>query len=324
MRRHTGVASLQRPASRFGVGQLRACRCRLRVQPAAPPARLLATGCFTLAAPAVPAPHAGLVPYDIVVELWSDGTRKRRWIALPDGAGMTASPTGAWAAPPGTFIVKEFALEDTPNHRRAIETRVLARTASGWLGFSYRWRPDGSDADLLTDGTFTTDWPLATGGTHTHVYPSRSQCLSCHEASYGPLLGLRPQQLARWFDYGGTIADQLPTLVHLGVGPASTAAPFIAAHDPSATAEQRARSYMAANCAHCHNPQHIAVKDLRYTTPLAATNLCTSIVPGSPPQSVVYARVTQRPGMPPLATLVPDPLAADLFGRWISGMSTCP
>jgi hypothetical protein len=81
---------------------------------------------------------------------------------------------------------------------------------------------------------------------------------------------------------------------------------------------------MAANCAHCHNPNHIAIKDLRITTPLAQTRLCESIVPGAPANSVVYARVTQRPGMPPLGTLVPDPLIEQTLGRWISGMTSCP
>ncbi|HEU0035093.1 MAG TPA: Ig-like domain-containing protein [Kofleriaceae bacterium] len=292
-----------------------------------PPARVLQTGCFTLAAPGKPTPHAGLVPYDIVVELWSDGAKKRRWIALPAGQSMTLSGTGAWAPPVGTFIVKEFAIETTPGNaatRRVVETRFLKLTSAGWQGFSYRWRADGSDADLLTDGTFTQAWSMDDGSTYTHIYPSRSQCVSCHESSYGPMLGIRPQQLQRWFDYNGIIADQLPTLAHLNVGPDSSVAPFPAAHDPSNTVEQRVRAYMAANCAHCHNPNHIAIKDLRFTTPLAQTNLCASIVPGSPEQSVVYARVSQRPGMPPLATLIPDPLASSLIYTWIANMTSCP
>jgi hypothetical protein len=72
------------------------------------------------------------------------------------------------------------------------------------------------------------------------------------------------------------------------------------------------------------NPNHIAVKDLRPTTPLAQTKLCSSIVPGSPDQSVVYARVTQRPGMPALGTLIPDPFAENILGNWISAMVSCP
>ena len=292
-----------------------------------PPATALASGCFTLAGPGRVSPHAGLVPYDLISELWTDGVKKRRWIALPDGTGMTGSATGAWDAPTGTVIIKEFALETTPGNpatRRAVETRFLVRDGSGWQGFSYRWRADGSDADLLTDGQVTQAWPLDTGGTYTHYYPSRSQCQSCHEGSFGPLLGLRPEQLQRWYDYDGVIAEQLPTLVQLGVGPTSTIAPLPSPHDDSQTVERRTRGYMAANCAHCHNPNHIAIKDLRITTPLAQTRLCETIVPGAPANSRVYQLVTQRPGMPALGSLVPDPLIGSLVGTWISGMTSCP
>ncbi|MBA3395282.1 MAG: hypothetical protein H0T89_21720 [Deltaproteobacteria bacterium] len=299
--------------------------CALAV--ASPPATLLATGCFSIPTAGKPTAHAGLVPYDIVNELWTDGTRKRRWIGLPDGGSMTTSATEAWTAPVGSIIVKEFAIETTPGNtatRRAVETRFLVNTAAGWLGFTYRWRANGSDADLLNDGTYTTDWALDGGGTYRHLYPSRSQCLSCHENSYGPLLGLRAPQLARWADYDGVIADQLPTLVQLGLHTTTTANPFIATHDASASFEQRARSYMAANCAHCHNPNNIAVKDLRYTTPLGQTKLCTSITPGSPSSSDLYVRVTSRPGMPALGTLIVDPHADEILARWISGMTSCP
>jgi hypothetical protein len=294
---------------------------------ASPPATALASGCFTLTGPGRVAPHAGLVPYDVISELWTDGVKKRRWIALPDGMGMTESATGAWDAPAGTMIMKEFALETTPGDpatRRAVETRFLVRDAGGWQGFSYRWRADGSDADLLTDGQVTQAWPLDTGGTYTHYYPSRSQCGSCHEGSFGPLLGLRPEQLQRWYDYDGVIADQLPTLVQLGVGPTSTIAPLPSPHDDSLPVERRTRGYMAANCAHCHNPNHIAIKDLRITTPLAQTRLCEAIVPGAPANSRVYQLVTERPGMPALGSLVPDPLIGALVGTWISGLTACP
>jgi len=295
---------------------------------AAPPALLSQTGCFDLSVANRPAAHAGLVPYDVVAELWSDGAKKRRWIALPAGQSMTLGSNGAWAAPSGTFIIKEFALETTPGNcgtRRPVETRVLINDATnGWQGFSYRWNAQGTDATLLADQAYNIAWTMDDGTQHTHVYPSRAHCRSCHYSANGPLLGLRPEQLARWYDYDGTIADQLATLVALGIGPASTPPAFTAPHDPSATAEQRMRGYMAANCSHCHNPQYISIKDLRFATPLAQTKLCEVIVPGSPADSVVYQKVTSRPGMPPLGTAAVDPLAQELLGTWISGMTSCP
>ena len=316
------IARFNGPAS-IAAGMTRLSIAGCAMNPASPPSTLFATGCFT----AGPIAHGGLVPYDIINELWTDGTKKRRWIGLPNGGTMTQAGNDSWSAPAGTIVAKEFAIETTPGNpatRKPVETRLLFNTGSGWMGFSYQWRDDGSDADLLNDGTFTKDWALDAGGSYRHLYPSRSQCLSCHHSSFGPLLGIRPQQLTRWYDYDGTIANQTQTLAAIGVGPSSSVTPYISTHDRSATWEQRSRSYMAANCAHCHNPNNIAIKDLRYTTPLSQTRLCEVIVPGAPANSVVYAKVTQRPGMPPLGTLITDPVPQQLFFNWISGMSSCP
>src|SRR6185503_4183299 len=148
----------------------------------------------------------------------------------------------------------------------------------GWSGFSYKWNVAGTDAQLLTDGVWTFDWTMDDGTQHEHQYPSRSHCRSCHHTSMGPLLGVRSEQLARWNDYNGVIADQLATLAALGVGPASSTTPFLSAHEPGETWERRMRGYMAGNCAHCHNPQYLSIKDLRYTTPLSSTKLCEVIV----------------------------------------------
>jgi hypothetical protein len=298
------------------------------LDPAAPPTKLSGTGCFDLSTPKQPRPHAGLVPFDVVAELWSDGAKKRRWIALPQGASATLGSNGSWVVPTGTLMVKQFDLETTPGDpstRRPVETRFyIVDAAQGVQGFTYQWNVAGTDALLLNDGQFVVNWTMDDGSQHAHVYPSRAHCRSCHTNARGPVLGLRPEQLARSYDYGDVIADQLATLVALGVGPSSTPPAFTAPHDPSASWELRMRGYMHVNCSHCHNPQYITVKDLRYATPLSQTKLCESLVPGSPSDSVVYQRVTSRPGMPPLGTAAVDPLAQQMLGSWISGMTSCP
>lgn len=293
-----------------------------------PPALLSQTGCFDLSTPKQPVPHPGLIPFDVVSELWSDGAKKRRYLALADNATLSPVSNGGWAPPAGSFVIKQFDLETTPGNpatRRPVETRFWVNDASlGWSGFSYRWNQAGTDASLLTDGEWRIDWQMDDGSTHTHDYPSRAHCRSCHHASMGPLLGVRPEQLARWFDYDGVIADQLATLYALGVAPSSSATPFVSIHDPGEAIDRRMRGYMAGNCAHCHNPQNLSIKDLRYTTPLAQTRLCEAITPGNPGGSQVYQLVNSRPGMPCLGSLVVDPLAVQVLGTWIAGMTSCP
>src|SRR5271155_2395682 len=54
------------------------------------PLLLSQTGAFSATRGLVPG--RGLIPYDIVVPFWSDGARKSRWVAVPNGK-IKYSPT---------------------------------------------------------------------------------------------------------------------------------------------------------------------------------------------------------------------------------------
>jgi hypothetical protein len=293
--------------------------------------RLSQTGCFPMMGGGKATPHPGLIPFDLRSELWSDAALKRRWIALPDGQMLTAVPNGPWTAPVGTMLIKEFAIETSPGNgatRTIMETRFLVNTGNTtWDGFSYQWRADGSDADLLPDAATTVDWTLDDGTTHTHSYPSRAQCNRCHNTSVGPILGLKSGNLARRYDYDGIVAGQLETFMDIGIIASSGlgGTPYTAPHDAQSSAELRVRGYLAANCAHCHNPQgERPTRDFRWETPLAQTMICGVVTPGNPSSSLIYQRVSSRPGMPPLATLDTDPMIIDVLGQWITSISACP
>ena len=308
----------------------------------APPARLSQTGLFTSVTALTPV--QGLVEYDINHTFWSDGTRKRRWFAIPDGTRINFTAAGNWEFPVGSVLVKQFELETqegVASSRRRLETRVLARRASGWFGLVYRWRTDGSDADLIADGARESITVQSTSGnlTFDYEYPSRSDCLRCHNSATGGALGLRTAQLNRTFRYSSATDNQLRTLNHISlfnsdIGDATqyAATPAI---DSSASIAQRARAYLDVNCAVCHQPgggTPVTI-DLRASTAVEATGTlnvaptagdlgianASIIASAAKERSVLWQRMRNLDGtrMPPLASHRVDTAGVDLIGRWI-------
>ncbi|MFZ4766736.1 MAG: PQQ-dependent sugar dehydrogenase, partial [Roseimicrobium sp.] len=134
--------------------------------PAALPTTLSATGLLNAASFSNSNPIAaasGFTGYDVANPLWSDRAHKERWFGIPDGQKMGYAATGDWSFPQGSVFVKHFELpidDNNPNARKRLETRILVRDDTGYVyGMTYKWRPDNSDADLVTSG-FTEEVPV--------------------------------------------------------------------------------------------------------------------------------------------------------------------
>ena len=312
------------------------------------PALLSQTGVFSNTAQRITNP--GLIPYDLNVAFWSDGADKSRWIAVPEGQ-IAFSPAGEWRFPPGTVFVKNFdlAVEAThPGTTRRLETRLLVCDSSGGVyGVVYKWRPDGSDADLLSaSATENIQVTSAAGEAHeqTWYYPSRQDCLTCHTAGAGGVLGVKTRQLNRSFTYPSGVADnELRTWNHLGLfAPAFKDeevlefAALAGSDDNARSLQDRARSYLDANCAQCHRPGGtVANFDARYDTPLEKQSLIDGpvlidqgidrprvISPHDIWRSIAYMRVDTVGDirMPPLARETIDQHGVALLGQWISSL----
>jgi uncharacterized repeat protein (TIGR03806 family) len=325
-----------------------------------PPALLSQTGAFTNLA--MLAPRSGLIPYEVNSPLWSDNAFKQRWIAVPNnGAPYTTNeqvafaPTGEWSFPTGTIFIKHFELPINDNNasvRKRLETRFLVHATNGaYYGVTYKWRNDNSDADLLTNGlseniTITT----ATGTrTQTWYYPSQQDCLSCHTTTAGFVLGVKTRQLNGEFTFPltGRTDNQLRTWNHLGMFAPAIQETSITNYDRlvtvtnlTATIEHRVRSYLDANCAHCHRPLGARANfDARFDTPLVDQNIVSGpvndslgisdareIAPGSLEKSIMHLRLsTNGPvKMPPLARNLIDSNAVPILAEWIHSLAAPP
>jgi uncharacterized repeat protein (TIGR03806 family) len=295
-------------------------------------------------------PQEFLVPYDINVPFWSDGAEKTRWMALPAGERIRFAPTGEWGFPSGTVFVKHFELatdEARPSVRRRLETRLLVcDDTNGVYGVTYKWRPDNSDADLLvTNVTEEIIIKIATGvRTQEWYYPSRADCLTCHTPGAGFVLGVKTRQMNRDFDYPGhkrenqllAWKDRALFDADFSSSAVEGFAKLAITDDTSRGLEDRARSYLDANCAYCHRPGGtVAFFDARYDTPIAQQNLIGGrvlidqridsarvVAPNDIWRSILFMRANtiEAYKMPPLARNRVDEWGVKLLREWIENL----
>ena len=109
--------------------------------------------------------------------------------------------------------------------------------------------------------------------------------------------------------------------------------------DKTAPLEDRVRSYLDANCAHCHRPNGTGgLWDARFDTPLAKQGLLLGevrntfgienakvVVPGDPAKSLLHRRMAATSlaeQMPPVTRNVVDKEALDAIAEWIRAQNS--
>jgi uncharacterized repeat protein (TIGR03806 family) len=318
------------------------------------PQRLSQYGLFE-GAPREQRPAAGVVPYDLTSALFSDYASKLRFVKLPARRRATYSPDHAIEFPVGTVIAKTFAYP--ADQRRPeesldlLETRILIHQRAGWIGLPYVWNEDETEATLKLAGTMVrTSWTDALGAAveHDYLVPNANQCKGCHRVTddnFQPI-GPKARYLNRDFAYAEGVENQLAHWSRVGIlagAPAPEQAPRVPVWDDPATGsvEDRARTYLEINCAHCHSPggpARTSGLDLTwgpqrpvelgvYKFPVAAGrgsgDRLYGIVPGKPDQSILMFRMTSLdPGvmMPELGRRMVHREGVELLRQWIATM----
>lgn len=321
---------------------------------------------------------AGVTPYQLNATLFTDYAHKLRTVSLPPGTQATVMPDGRLDFPLGTVISKTFfyprvsgalvqvvdaeSVLDASLGRNGgldltqvqlIETRLLVRRSSGWVGLPYVWNATQTEASLEVTGDIKSltlvHQETATATDFPYIVPDQNQCAGCHNTDtasrqmnpIGPRLanlnrsvtGKVPDlnQLDYWQQLGilqldGTVADQ-PRLV--------------AWQDATQNLNDRARSYLDSNCGHCHsstgagdtsglyldigtnNPVRLGECKLPIAAGQGTGGHRFSIVPGDPEHSILVFRMqTRDPGamMPELGRSLVHAEGVDLISAWIAAL----
>ncbi len=298
-------------------------------------------------------PNARVLPYEINAPLFSDYALKHRTVWMPEGQAAAYRAEGAFELPVGTILTKTFSYAAAAGQaRQVLETRLLVRTAEGWVALPYVWNDEQTEARLERIGSSRNlRWTHPSGEALDihYMIPNTNQCLGCHERDKRMTpLGIRAAQLDRDFAYPDGRENQLARWVRAGYLKGvpeglAPAAKLAAWEEPgSGSIEDRARAYLDANCAHCHGAGRPAAssglyldvteKDMRRLgvckPPVAAgrgsgKDLLFGIVPGQPELSILHHRMrSTEPGvmMPELGRALLHREGVALIAEWIRSL----
>jgi putative heme-binding domain-containing protein len=334
-------------------------------QPSRFPRTLGETGIF--ADVAAQSPAVGVVRFSPKVAQWVDGASTEWFLSVP-GRGTVRWKTDdvygrlQLGFPKNSVLARTFSLPVSggaaPGSRQKIETQLLHFDGGEWRGYSYRWREDGSDADLVDEAggerPLVVDDASVPGGKRRqtwHFY-GRAQCMTCHTPWSGYTLAFTEEQLDGPGHFPGADSHgNQGTDVHAlglfpgpyknGPGkPSKTAFSLVDPYDASADVGERARSYLHVNCSVCHRMGGggSALIDLRKEMMPKQTHAIDErpmlgafgiddpriVYPGDPGRSVLLYRMckTGSGRMPKIGSEVVDERGVSVIGEWIASMSS--
>lgn len=294
-------------------------------------------------------PAAGVIPYTVTAPLYSDYAYKSRYIKLPPGKAAQYDPVHAFDMPDGTILIKNFYYlndERSPEMgRRILETRLIVRDRDKWHAMTYRWNDEQTDAfRAIAGGSTDVTWTDKNGKNQPlhYLIPDANQCKNCHNKNDQLLpLGITAQQLNGPKENNQLLIWQRNNLL-IGLPEDLNKIPQLVDYENKQhPIDVRARSYLDANCGHCHSPEGSArtsglnlnfgeteLHALGVMKPPVAAGRGSggrqySIVPGKPNQSILLFRMeSDDPGirMPEINRQRAHAEGIELIKEWIKNM----
>lgn len=303
-------------------------------------------------------PSLNVIPYEPASSLFTDYASKKRFIWMPaDVKANFVADNKVLDFPVGTALIKTFYYttiqpDDTT---MMIETRLMIRHADGWKFYEYLWNEDQTDADLVVGADFvngssktiTFKKPNNEIITTSYRIPSDAECFACHKINeVATPIGVKPQNLNHNFTFNNGSSNQLQKLVQQGylTSYPSSIVSTVDYHDASQPLDLRVRSYVDANCAHCHQDEaRCYYRPVRF--PFAQTDVDSNIgiclvadepisptltkvvSPGNSSKSIMHYRIStndESERMPLLGRTIIHDEGVALIEEWINSLTqTC-
>ncbi|MBM4076146.1 MAG: hypothetical protein FJ267_10915, partial [Planctomycetes bacterium] len=339
------------------------------------PTLLSETGLFQSVTNQTPA--EGVHSFEINAEQWADHATSKRFIGVP-GQDRIQFHTGqqtiagsmfqsSMTFPKQTVLAKTLSLEMTAGDsksQRKIETQLLHFDGRFWRGYTYAWNDEQTDASLVElagrETTLTVNDLSAPEGRREQVwhFPSRVECVRCHNQWAEYALAFNPRQLDRpVLSTDGSSRFQLDLFQQIGLieppkvaetAGAESAAPQTASqvsrlhnpYDESGDIPNRARSWLHVNCAHCHRTggggsayielqkelplESLKAIDVRPTQGAFEIPDAKIIAAGNPFRSTLYYRISKTGSgrMPHIGSEIADERGVQLIQDWITRLPT--
>jgi uncharacterized repeat protein (TIGR03806 family) len=314
-------------------------------------------------------PSLNVLPFQPSSMLFTDYAHKKRFVWMPPGTKATYnSDNTILDLPVGAALIKTFYYENVQNilpagGTRIVETRVMIRKATGWIFAEYVWNDEQTEAFYDMSGSFTDiSWKDENNVVKNASYriPSEEQCIVCHKArlivganeeTIHIPIGIKPQNLNFNYDYGSVTKNQLTKWVEMGYledgfnypTEEHTVADY---NDTSKSLDVRARSYVDANCSHCHGvDRHCDYRPMRFAFSETANNpanmgacvdtedmqgfpsaLSRIVTPGNINRSMMYYRlntIDEAYRMPLHGRTIIHEEGLALIEAWINSLEPC-
>jgi uncharacterized repeat protein (TIGR03806 family) len=267
-------------------------------------------------------PSEGIFPYSLNTPLFSNYAEKLRFFKLPPGGKIRYKDSTVLDFPRGTVLIKNFYypkdFRRSDSERVILETRLLVHEEGGWQAYPYIWNEEQTEAFYDPAGETREVKYLNLSGkriTTRYVIPNKNQCKGCHLSGDAIVpVGPSARQLNTTINHRGREENQLEywreVELIIDVPAISNIPKGVVWDNPSSgTLNERARAYLDANCAHCHNrrgpantsglfldvfendPAHLGVNKSPVAAGRGSGNLNFDIVPGVPDKSILLFRM---------------------------------